>query len=106
MTIHIRELEFETIIGILKQERVHKQRVVIDVDIFYTKGFIDYAEVAKYIKQVMQESEFALIEDALSALSIGLKQRFENMLEIELKIMKPDILQDCKVGVSKKFNFS
>jgi len=105
LTIHIDDLEFFAIVGILKDERTKAQRVVIDCVIQYKKGFIDYADVASFLKRTMREKEFGLLEDAIVFLADSLKKIYDNIEEIELKITKPDILSDCKVAVSKKFKF-
>lgn len=105
MRIFIEQLSFKTIIGILKQEREEPQNVIVDCTIDYEKGFVNYAEAVAFLKETIIEKEFGLIEDGLSFLAEGLYRRYPNINQIELKITKPDILHDCKVGVSKKFNF-
>lgn len=105
MTIHIEELEFSTIVGILKHERIKEQKVVINCMIEYEKGFVNYAEIVSFFKKTMRQKEFGLLEDAIVFLANELKKTYENIETIELKITKPDILNDCKVGVSKKFKF-
>ena len=104
--IHIQELEFETIIGILDFERVKPQKVIVEVEIEYLdkKNFIDYAQVVEHIKTIMIKREFALIEDALDSLTISLKEKFSSINQLRLKITKPKIVPNCKVSVeSLKF---
>ncbi len=105
MTIHIQKLRFETIIGILDFERITPQRVEIDCALEYERGFVDYAQVVQLIKREMDKNRFELIEEALETLAREIKSRYEDVSRLELKIMKPDIMEDCEVGVSKKFNF-
>lgn len=104
MRVEIKELEFKCIIGILKEERVKKQRVLIDVSFDYTydkkeRDFVDYAEVAKTIEKIMKKEKFFLIEEALLKLKKDLKEKFfiENL---SLNITKPDILHNCRVSVA------
>lgn len=102
MKILIENLTFETIIGILVEERVAPQNVNIDctIDYPYSSGhFINYAEVAQTIEMTMKEKEFELIETALEVLTATLKTHFPLIQEISLSIRKPDILQHCNVGV-------
>jgi dihydroneopterin aldolase len=106
MTIHIQSLQIETIIGILKHERTQKQKIILDCTIDYEKGFIDYAKVVEFFQKTIQEKEFGLIEDALDFLGKNLFINYPNIKNMEIKIVKPEILKGCKVGVSKKFNFS
>jgi dihydroneopterin aldolase len=107
MTIHIRDLAFDAIIGILEHEREEKQRVVVNCSIHYTYtgAFLDYAEVAGHIRSEMVSQKFALVEEALLSLSATLKAEFAMIEALELEISKPDILSDCRVGVSESFEF-
>jgi len=108
MTIHIEDLEFQTIIGILDFERVTPQNVIINIEIKYhfVDEFINYADVVNLVKSTVIESKFLLIEDALQELSLRLKKEFFKINELTLKITKPSILPDCKVSVSKTYKFN
>ncbi|WP_345969567.1 MULTISPECIES: dihydroneopterin aldolase [Sulfurimonas] len=108
MTIEIRALTFDCIIGILDFERVTPQRVIVDavIDYDYEAGhFIDYAAVADHIRTQMRQEKFALVEEALEALSTTLKEAFPGIKSLSLTVAKPDILPDCRVSVTKKSNF-
>jgi len=108
MTIYIEDLKFQCIIGILDFERVSPQNVLINVEIEYDyiDLFINYADVASFIKSQMLENKFLLIEDALSTLSEKLKKEFQNINKLHLKITKPSILPDCTVSVGNHYNFN
>ena len=108
MTIHIEDLKFQTIIGILDFERVTPQDVIINVEIEYNyiDRFINYVEVNQTIKDIMIESKFLLIEEALTTLSHKLKKEFFLINLLTLKITKPSILPDCTVSVSDIFKFN
>ena len=108
MTIEIRALTFECIIGILDFERLRPQTVVVDasIDYEYAAGsFLDYAAVAAYIKSEMTARKFELIEEALEALSNGINSNFPAAKSLTLTISKPDILPDCRVCVTQKSFF-
>lgn len=107
MTIHIEDLKFQCIIGILDFERVTPQDVIVNIEIDYNykNDFINYAEVAEMIKSNMLQSKFLLIEDALKELSQNLKKEFPIISTLNLKITKPSILPDCVVSVSNFYNF-
>lgn len=108
MTIEIRTLTFECIIGILDFERLRPQTVVVDasIDYDYTVGsFLDYAAVVSFIKSEMIARKFELIEEALEALSNGINNNFPAAKSITLTISKPTILPDCRVCVTKKSFF-
>ena len=102
MTIHIEDLRFRSIIGILDFERKNPQEVIVNADIEYddSDGFIDYAEIAQTIKKTVINSEFLLIEDALKEINLKLIKEYKAIKSINLKITKPSILPDCKVSVS------
>lgn len=107
MTIEIKDLEFETIIGILDFERITKQKVRINCSIEYSydKQFLDYALVAQHIERQMNDKEFALIEEALLSLKSSLKAEFFLISTLFLKISKPDILANCEVSLSETFKY-
>lgn len=108
MTIHIENLKFKCIIGILDFERVEPQDVIINLTIEYnyTDQFIDYTEVVQLIKSSMENDKFQLIEDALDSLSTKLKEKFSLINTLNLKITKPSILPDCTVSVSISQTFN
>jgi dihydroneopterin aldolase len=107
MQIRIKDLEFETIIGILDFERVKPQRVRINctIDYDYGRQFLDYGMVAAHIQKEMTEKKFELIEDALLSLKSSLKTEFPLIKNLTLEISKPDILANCEVSLSEKFIF-
>jgi len=102
MIIHVENLKFQCIIGILDFERTSPQDVIINIHINYDykKNFIDYAKVVLFIKELMIKNEFYLIEDALKEISLKLNKEFKTIKSIDLKITKPSILPDCMVSVS------
>lgn len=105
MTIHVEDLKFQCILGILDFERTTPQDVVVNLDIEYEyKGnFINYVDVVQIVKDLMKESEFLLIEDALENINLKLIKEFNSIKNIRLKITKPSILKDCKVSVSNHY---
>ncbi|MEA3370956.1 MAG: dihydroneopterin aldolase [Campylobacterota bacterium] len=107
MTIHIEDLKFQCIIGILDFERTTEQDLIINatIDYNYQDLFINYAEVSEFIKSHTRENKFLLIEDALSSLSTNLKDKFPLINRLNLKITKPSILPDCRVSVSNTYKF-
>jgi len=108
LKIHIEDLTFSCIIGILDFERKDKQEIIINVTIDYEfkDDFINYAELAEFIKFTMINEKFLLIEDALRNLSIQLKNKFSKINTLHLKITKPSILPDCMVSVSDTVYFN
>ena len=103
MQIIIHDLTFETIVGILEQERHTPQKVVLHVKITYdytSDNFINYAKVSAFLETEMHQMSYFLLEDALIDLSQKLKVLYPQMSKIKLKIFKPTILPNAMVGVS------
>lgn len=102
MKIHVEDLKFQCIIGILDFERVKPQDVIINISIEYEykKEFLNYVKIVEIIKEMMIKSEFLLIEDALKEINLKLIKEFNTIKSIDLKITKPSILPDCNVSVS------
>ncbi|MFP6013644.1 dihydroneopterin aldolase [Helicobacter pylori] len=104
--VHIHNLVFETILGILEFERLKPQKISVDLDLFYTqlpsKAYLDYMEIQELIQKMMQEKQYLLIEDALKDLSHALKTCYSGISELYLKISKLEISPNSQVGASVK----
>lgn len=104
--VHIHNLVFETILGILEFERLKPQKISVDLDLFYTelpsKAYLDYMEIQEIIQNTMQEKQYLLIEDALKDLSHILKTHYKEISELYLKISKLEISPNSQVGASVK----
>ena len=105
MTIHIEDLKFQCIIGILDSERVTPQDIILNLKIEYKRSndFLNYADIVEIVKSNMIKNEFLLIEDALDNLNLKLIKEFSSIKTIKIKITKPSILPDCKVSVSNHY---
>ena len=104
MTIHIEELSFECIIGILNFERVTPQRVIINLTINYNyqeNNFINYADVISSIETQMIEKKYQLLETAIDEVGKYLLTTYPHIKSLNLKITKPDIISNAKVSLSK-----
>jgi dihydroneopterin aldolase len=102
MKIEINNLTFKCIIGILKKERIKKQRVIVNLSFEYAfnnDDFIDYSHIAKEVETSMKKEKFQLIEDALLYLNERLTTRYA-IKNLNICISKPDILSKCQVAVS------
>jgi dihydroneopterin aldolase len=107
VTIHIQNLTFDTIIGILDFERTTPQKVIVDIDIEYKfdDKFIDYSIITKLIQDSMNKHKFLLIEDALLWLKDAIVSKYPQIKSLDIKITKPQILSNCSVGVSNFWKF-
>ena len=109
MQIHIEELTFECIIGLLDFERLTPQKVIVTCKIDYVykeNSFINYAEVSQSIVSQMKNQKFELIETALEYLSKYLSLHYLDIEALYLKISKPDILNNAIVSVSQHYTSS
>ena len=107
MKIHIEDLKFKTIIGILEFERVTPQDFIVNltIDYDYKEEFINYADVCNDIKSFIKNGEFLLIEDALNSLCKYLKEKYPLIEKLYIKLTKPSIIPECIVSVSDTFCF-
>ncbi len=108
MTIHIEDLTFDVIIGLLDFERDKPQRVIINLEASYDYNddkFIDYADMVLLIQKELKEKRYELLENALIGLKEVLYTTYPHLQTLSLKISKPDILIDCTVSLSKTWNF-
>ncbi|GAA8355711.1 dihydroneopterin aldolase [Helicobacter pylori] len=107
--VHVHNLVFEAILGILEFERLKPQKISVNLDLFYTqlpnKTYLDYMEIQELIQKMMQEKQYLLIEDALKDLSHVLKTRYKEITELYLKISKLEISPNSQVGASVKIYY-
>jgi len=103
MTIHIEELTFSTIIGILDFERINAQQVIVDAEIDYhysNENFINYAEITSLIEKEMIEKKYELLETAIFELQKKIISNYPQIEQFYLKITKPTIIKNAKVALS------
>ena len=105
MTLHVEDLRFQCILGILDFERVTPQDIIVNLtlDYNYKNGFINYADIIQIIKEMMIKEQYLLIEDALNAINLKLIKDYEAINTLDIKITKPSILPNCKVSVSHHY---
>lgn len=108
MTLTIENFSFKTIVGILKDERLRPQEVSINAYIDYEydgHGFLDYMKICNEIKKEFEIKKFRLLEHAAISVSDKLKSKNGNICKISLKIKKPQVRNDAKVGVAFERSF-
>ncbi|MCY3410262.1 MAG: dihydroneopterin aldolase [Candidatus Heimdallarchaeota archaeon] len=108
--IEINQLEVSAILGIYEQERLVKQKLLIDIhlhldsrkaaetdDIHYT---VNYHALSIQIKQYVEQSSHLLVEtlaQKISELCLG----YEMVDQVTVKVSKPDAIDFVKnVGLS------
>jgi dihydroneopterin aldolase len=108
MTIHIEDLTFDVIIGLLDFERDKPQRVIINLKANYDYSndkFIDYADMVVLIQNKLKEERYKLLENALLGLKEILYTTYPQLNTLSIKISKPNILAECTVSLSKTWDF-
>ena len=105
MIIHVEDLKFQCIIGILDFERITPQEIIINltIDYNYENGFINYADIVSTCRDLMIKSQFKLIEDALNSINLKLIKEYKAIKSMDIKISKPSILPECTVSVSNHY---
>ena len=101
MKIEISNLTFKCIIGILENERIKKQKVMIDLSFEYEFSkdiFINYADVANLVEKTMKKEKFLLLEDAILYLERLLNKTY-TITNLKINISKPNILKNCVVSL-------
>ena len=107
MTVEIRKLRVEAVIGILPEERTAPQIVLVDLSAEYPydgNGFLDYAALAELIRRTLIEERFGLLEEALTILKERIFTEYPQIERLELRLGKPDILDNAHVFVSERWN--
>ncbi len=109
MRIHIEDLAFDAVIGILDSERERPQRVVVELEADYryenAQNYLDYAAMAEHVKSLFVQRKFHLLEEALEETAALLRAEYPQIERLFLKVSKPDILPYCNVALSKHWNF-
>lgn len=85
--IHLKNLRFKCIIGLLKRERIKKQKVKINLSL-KADEFIDYAELAELLKAQMKKQKFYKIEDGLIFFKDFLKTKISKFKIIKITNFK------------------
>jgi len=108
MTIHIEDLTFDVIIGLLDFEREKPQSVIINLQATYDysdEQFIDYADIVLLMQNKLKEERYELLENALLGLKKVLYIAYPQLTSLTLKISKPNIIPECTVSLSKTWDF-
>jgi dihydroneopterin aldolase len=107
MTIHIESLHIDTIIGLLDFERVTPQRVTVDLEATYkyiNGQYVDYVKLTELIEEELKKREYRLLEEALEGLEMLITTTYPIIDRLKLKILKPNILDNCLVGMSSEWS--
>ena len=107
MKIHIEDLTFECIIGILDFERDLSQKVIVNLWAEYdysTEYFVNYATISEIVQNQMQVNKYELLESAITEMTELIIKKFPIITRLYIQINKPDIISNANVGVSSLWN--
>lgn len=93
----VKDYEFDTIIGMLEFERIKAQKVRINAS-FTSDGFIDYVEFINFIENFYNQEKFKSVEESVQKSAKALKNKFTNLLTLNLEILKLEIVKNAYVG--------
>ena len=105
--ILIHNLELMSSIGVYENEKINKQKIIIDIDILLTnssepkiddlKETQDYSQFRNEIKKIVESQHFQLLEILVGKIHANLMEK-DFVTGASVKISKPTIFQDCEVG--------
>ena len=110
--LHISNLRFEAIVGILKEERESPQPLIVNanMDVDFNKahhvahkmdGGLDYSKMVEFLTTRIKAGEFGLLEDLLDTVGRQAFVTFRDLKVLELRVDKPTIMETCQsVGAS------
>lgn len=109
-SIFIKDLEIEMSIGVLEQEQVKKQRVIINAEFLVSpnidwrqddiENVVSYADIVVTIESIAQSKHFNLVE-TLAEEIIEQCLKVDQINEAKVTIEKPDIISTAGgVGVT------
>lgn len=107
--VFVENLEIETIIGIYDHERVNRQKVVLDIEMFCdikpaaeTEDIdkaLNYKILTDELRTMVSESQFLLIETLAERVSEFILEDHK-VAVVRLKLRKPDALEgNTNVGI-------
>lgn len=95
MTLHIKELFIEAIVGLLPHERLKEQPLRLDVSIEYcyeNGRYIDYAKLAVWLEKLLIRRRYRVLEEAAQEIADRIKERHENVESVKIILTKPEAI--------------
>ena len=105
MTVSVENIRIRCIVGILPDERMRRQPVVVSVSLEYDDDApgepvrpgdptpaVDYREVDREVRRIVLEGEFGLLEDLVQGVASALAGRFGRASTVAVEAQKPRAL--------------
>ncbi len=105
--IFINNLIIQASVGVYEQEKQHKQKIIVNVEILLSndsepkkdnlKSTQDYSQFRKCLIDIIQSQHFQLLEILVEKMHSTLMIN-SYVIGAKVKISKPDIFNDCEVA--------
>jgi dihydroneopterin aldolase len=106
-TIFVKDLVINCIIGLLPQERVYPQNLIVDLELYTNldkifeedniEHSINYVEAIEVVKDCVVKAQALTIEHLLGIIIKKLHSSFEEkLIGVHVRIRKPEILTETK----------
>ena len=105
--IFINNLQLMASVGAFDDEKKHKQKIIVDMEIYLTNQSEtqkdelyetqDYSQFRKIVHDIVNSKHFQLLEILTNKVHLEIIQN-EFVIGAKIKITKPDIFSDCEVA--------
>ena len=105
--IFINNLQLMASVGAYEDEKKHKQKIIIDMEIYLTNESEtqkdelhetqDYSQFRKIVNDIVNSKHFQLLEILTNKVHLEIIQS-KFVIGAKIKITKPDIFFDCEVA--------
>lgn len=100
--IHLREFDVVTVIGVLPEERIHEQPVVVGISMTLNVEYaaltgdlsatVDYSQLSKAVAFMLKKGRFRLLESAALALARFVLKTAPMVNKVSVHLSKPEAL--------------
>jgi 7,8-dihydroneopterin aldolase/epimerase/oxygenase len=108
--VHIGDLEFDTIVGLLPQERLHLQPLRLNLDLgldFAQTGrtdvlgadTVDYAQLSSVLMEKVRAAQFETLEALVWQISQFIYETYPQVQSLGIHVVKPLAVPQCRAGV-------
>ena len=105
--IFINNLQLMASVGAYDDEKKHKQKIIVDIEIYLTNESEtqkdelyetqDYSQFRKIVHDIVNSKHFQLLEILTNKVHLEIIQN-EFVIGAKIKITQPDIFSDCEVS--------
>lgn len=101
--LFLRDFKINTIIGILPEEKIQPQTILLNLELCYKENLVDYATLRENILEIFKNNNFGYLEEALVYLRDFIIMKFSNVQMLNLEISKLEIFPDCIPSIVLKW---